>query len=154
MPSISDVLRILSDEKGFVIFKSVSNGDENRSEMIRTKFKLSRKQYYTRMANLTRAGLIGKDKARYSVTSFGRVVQHSLSLTETAIDNYWKLKAVDALEMSDEFQDEEYQKIINALIDNEQLKAQLSKSHAALCKDLQARSSSSYQSPSLSEIYT
>jgi uncharacterized coiled-coil protein SlyX len=65
-----------------------------------------------------------------------------------------KLKAVDALEMSDEFQDEEYEKIINALIDNEQLKERLSKSHAALCKDLQARSSSSYQSPSLSEIYT
>ncbi len=125
MPSISDVLRILSDEKGFVIFKSVSNGDENRSEMIRTKFKVSRKQYYTRMANLTRAGLIGKDKARYSVTSFGRVVHHSLSLTETAIDNYWKLKAVDSVLNSKEdhnLPEEEHQKIVESLIDNKEIK--------------------------------
>ena len=93
--------------------------------MIRTKFKLSRKQYYTRMANLTKAGLIGKDKARYSVTSFGRVVHHSLLLTETAIDNYWKLKAVDSVLNSKEdhnLPEEERQKIVESLIDSKEIK--------------------------------
>jgi hypothetical protein len=95
-----------------------------------------------------------KKNGKYLLTNIGRIVYDAQTTLEKVVGNYWKLKAVDALEMSDEFQDEEYDKIINALIDNEQLKDQLSKSHSSLSKDLQVRSSSSYQSPRISEIYT
>jgi hypothetical protein len=125
MSSISDILRVLSDENGFVIFKSIANEAENRGAMIRTKFKLSRKQYYTRMARLISTGLITKDKGAYILTAFGRVGHYSLYLTETATKNYWKLSAVDSVLNSTEdykIPEEERQKIIESLIDNKEIK--------------------------------
>jgi hypothetical protein len=125
MSSISDILRVLSDENGFVIFKSIANEAENRGAMIRTKFKLSRKQYYTRMARLISTGLITKDKGAYILTAFGRVVHYSQYLTETATKNYWKLSAVDSVLNSMEdykIPEEERQKIIESLIDNKEIK--------------------------------
>jgi predicted transcriptional regulator len=74
MSSASDILRLLSDEHGFVIFKSIANEAENRGPMIRTNLKLTRKQYYTRMARLVSTGLIAKDDGVYFLTAFGRVV--------------------------------------------------------------------------------
>jgi len=94
MSSFSDILRVLSDENGFVIFKSIANGVENRGAMIRTKLNLSRKQYYTRMARLFNTGLITKDKGRYFLTAFGRVVLYSQYLTETATKNYWNYRLI------------------------------------------------------------
>ncbi len=112
LSSISEVLHILSDEKGFVIFKSIANENENRSEMIRTKFKLTRKQYYTRMARLIKTG------------AFGRVVHRAQFLTEIGLKNYWKLRAVDSLGLSKDgrLPEDERHKIIESLIDNKEIK--------------------------------
>jgi hypothetical protein len=126
MSSISDILRVLSDENGFVIFKSIANEAENRGGgMIRTKFKLSRKQYYTRMARLISTGLITKENGAYILTAFGRVVHYSQYLTEAATKNYWKLSAVDSvLDSMEDYKipEEERQKIIESLIDNKEIK--------------------------------
>jgi DNA-binding HxlR family transcriptional regulator len=124
LSSISEVLHILSDEKGFVIFKSIANENENRSEMIRTKFKLTRKQYYTRMARLIKTGLIKKEKGIYFLTAFGRVVHRAQFLTEIGLKNYWKLRAVDSLGLSKDgrLPEDERHKIIESLIDNKEIK--------------------------------
>lgn len=125
MSSISDILRVLSDENGFVIFKSIANEAENRGPMIRTKLKLSRKQYYTRMASLISTGLIAKNNGVYFLTAFGRVVLYSQYLTEIAVKNYWKLGALDSVLNSTkdhEIPEEERQKIIESLVDNKEIK--------------------------------
>jgi hypothetical protein len=125
LSSTSDILRVLSDEKGFVIFKSIANDAENRSVKIRTKFNLSRKQYYTRMSRLISTGLITRDNGAYFPTAFGRVVHYSQSLTETATKNYWKLRAVDSvLNPKEDYKipEEERRKVVESLIDNKEIK--------------------------------
>ena len=156
MVSVVDILAAISDDKSLLLFKTIALSDieSNSSDTLLGILHFTRKQYYSRMYKLAKAGLVLKKNGKYLLTNMGRIVYDAQTTLEKVVGNYWKLKAVDALEMSDEFQDEEYDKIINALIDNEQLKDQLSKSHSSLSKDLQARSSSSYQSPRISEIYT
>jgi hypothetical protein len=42
---------------------------------------------------------------------------------ENAVNNYWKLKAIDSLEQSDHrYTEEERKKLINTLIDNQEIK--------------------------------
>jgi predicted transcriptional regulator len=156
MVSVVDILAAISDDKSLLLFKTIALSDieSNSSDTLLGILHFTRKQYYSRMDKLAKAGLVLKKNGKYLLTNMGRIVYDAQTTLEKVVGNYWKLKAVDALEMSDEFQDEEYDKIINALIDNEQLKERLSKSHSSLSKDLQARSSSSYQSPRISEIYT
>jgi predicted transcriptional regulator len=154
MVSVVDILGAISDDKSLLLFKTIALSDSSSSDTLLSRLHFTRKQYYSRMYKMAKAGLVLKKNGKYILTNMGRIVYDAQTTLEKVVGAYWKLKAVDALEMSAEFRDEEYEKIINALIDNEQLKERLSKSHAALCKDLQARSSSSYQNPRLSEIYT
>jgi predicted transcriptional regulator len=153
MVSVVDILGAISDDKSLLLFKTIALSDSSSSDTLLSRLHFTRKQYYSRMYKMAKAGLVLKKNGKYILTNMGRIVYDAQTTLEKVVGAYWKLKAVDALEMSDEFQDEEYEKIINALIDNEHLKERLSKSHAALCKDLQAKSSSSYQNPRLSEIY-
>jgi hypothetical protein len=64
---------------------------------------------------------------RYSLTSFGKVILNVLLRIETAIKYNWKLKAIDCIMMmfaeEKELPLEERQKIIDNLIDNQEIKA-------------------------------
>ena len=46
---------------------------------------------------------------------------------QNALNNYWKLKAIDSLEMSNELPKEEQQKLIETLVDNEEIRGILVK---------------------------
>jgi predicted transcriptional regulator len=114
------ILNAISDRTASDIFRCVASTHPN-SELLKTHLKLTRKQYYARMSLLIKAGLVKKEKGRYLLTTLGKVISAAqLNLEEkfeSAIDNYWKLKAVDSLERFDE-----RNKIISVLIDNEEIK--------------------------------
>ena len=75
------------------------------------------------MSSLTNAGLVKRQRGRYLLTAFGKVIfsaQKSLETKiESALNNYWKLKAIDSLEMPSR---EENDKVISMLIDNHEIK--------------------------------
>ena len=75
------------------------------------------------MSGLIKAGLVKRQRGRYLLTAFGKVIysaQMSLEAKiESALDNYWKLKAIDSLEMPSR---EENDKVISMLIDNQEIK--------------------------------
>jgi len=54
------------------------------------------------MSALARAGVIMRKNGNYFLTSFGKVVYEAQSLIENARQNYWKLKAIDSIESSDQ----------------------------------------------------
>ena len=84
------------------------------------------------MMALTEAGLICRRKGKYFLASLGKVIYHFIIKFEDALDNYWKLKAIESLEMSASGPcippNEEITQMINALIDNQQIKDILMKS--------------------------
>ena len=122
----ANVLRTISDDKSMDIFKTIAQWTID-SESLKSKTKLTRKQYYSRLSRMTKAGLVRKKSGKYLLTAFGKVVFDAEMTVENALGSYWKLRAIDSLEMSNELPKEEQQKLIDALLDNQELKGILVK---------------------------
>jgi DNA-binding HxlR family transcriptional regulator len=122
LPPKLAVLEAITDKTTSNILKTIASASSN-SDILITELKLTRKQYYSRMSSLTNAGLVKRQRGRYLLTAFGKVIfsaQKSLETKiESALNNYWKLKAIDSLEMPSR---EENDKVISMLIDNHEIK--------------------------------
>ena len=81
---------------------------------------------------MTRAGLVRRKNGKYVLTSFGKIVYESKITIENALNNYWKLKAIDSLETSNELPKEERHKLIETLLDNQGLKAVIVKEESSV----------------------
>lgn len=73
------------------------------------------------------AGLVKRIGGKYMLTSLGKITFSMLTTIETAIKYYWKLKAIDSIFMSAHttLPSKEYQRIIDTLIDNQEIKTVL-----------------------------
>jgi hypothetical protein len=122
--SLSYVLRLISDDKSLSIFQLI--GDINfNGEISRRKLGLSRKQYNSRIESMMTTGLIKRHRG-LSLSPFGKVIYCCIMIAKNALDNYYSLKVIEHTEGSG-FSDEELGKLVNALIDNQQVKEFLAK---------------------------
>jgi predicted transcriptional regulator len=119
--TVDSVLASISDNQSLELFRliAVTNGT---SETLRTKINLTRKQYYSRLSRMTKAGLVKRKNGRHSLTAFGKVVYDAQTTIEKAVNSYWKLKAIDSLEMSEDLPNEERLKLIDNLLDSKDIK--------------------------------
>jgi hypothetical protein len=124
VPSVPAILACLSNDKTLSLFKAIAISDNDCSNVLITKLKLTRKQFYLSIEKLIAAGLTRRNSGRYSLTSLGKVIFSMLAKIETAIKYYWKLKAIDSIIMSagPGLPEQECQKIIDTLIDNPQIR--------------------------------
>ena len=113
---------------GTIAMSSDSNGQQsgNGSQILLSKLNLTRKQYYQRINRLTSLGLINRKNGRYSISSFGRILYEIQKTMEIAIQNRWRLVALDSLESSfsaEGMPAENKIKIINTLLgDRDEIK--------------------------------
>ena len=125
MVRVSDVLKAISDEISLDLFRIVILTKPN-TEILISKTKLTRKQYYSRMSTLMKVGLINRINGKYILTAFGKLIYYkALIIMENATSSYWELKAIDSLEMSNDLPAEERKNMINSLVDNEEIKVML-----------------------------
>jgi predicted transcriptional regulator len=119
--TVDSVLASISDNQSLELFRliAVTNGT---SETLRTKINLTRKQYYSRLSRMTKAGIVKRKNGRHSLTAFGKVVYDAQTTIEKAVNSYWKLKAIDSLEMSEDLPNEERLKLIDNLLDSKDIK--------------------------------
>lgn len=117
----ASVLRSISDDKSLELFRTVAL-ETIDSKNLKSRTRLTRKQYYSRLSRMTRTGLVRKKSGKYILTTFGKIVYESQLTVENALNNYWKLKAIDSLETSNELPKEEQQKLIETLLDNREIK--------------------------------
>jgi hypothetical protein len=134
-PSITSVLKVISDEKSLVLFNNIVVSDNNNHRFISIKeINLSTKQYYSRISGFLKAGLIKRHKGNYIPTLLGRVVYDSQMVIEEAFSHYWKLKVIDQIETShSDLSTKEVTRLINALIDNHRIKDVLMKQADVAC---------------------
>jgi predicted transcriptional regulator len=120
----ADVIKLISDDKTWLIFNTIFLASGDSSENLTAGFKLTRKQYYSRMSSLIKAGLVKRQKGKYFVTTFGSVIFDAHRLLGDAVKDYWKLKAIDSLGVTNDSKmpKDQRKKIIEELIDNRQLK--------------------------------
>jgi predicted transcriptional regulator len=119
-PSLADVLNSISDDKSLSIFQLISDVNSN-GEIILKKLDLSTKQYYSRISAMMATDLIKRQRGRYYLTPFGKVIYGCIMIAKNALNNYYKLKAIESTEGSD-FSHEEFSKLVDALIENQQVK--------------------------------
>jgi predicted transcriptional regulator len=131
VPSISLILKKISDDKALVLLNSIAVTNEDKYIPLK-EMNLTTKQYYTRVSGLLDAGLVKRRKGKYSLTMLGKVVYQSQTIIGKTLAYYWKLKAIESLETSASGSyippSEEIKQMINALIDNQQIKDILMKS--------------------------
>jgi CheY-like chemotaxis protein/predicted transcriptional regulator len=129
IPSMVDILTVLSDNNALNIFKIValSSCDSN---FIMREARLTLKQYYSRMTNLLKAGLVRKKEGKYYLTSLGKVFYNLQIIAENTLSNYWKLKAIDTF---DNLSKEEYNRFIDSMIDNYNIKEMLVEDYSSSC---------------------
>ena len=139
VPSVSDVLKKISDDKALTLFNSiaVSNGDRY---LPLKEMNLTTKQYYSRIAGLVDVGLIKRNNGKYFLTLMGNVVYQSQMLIGKTLSYYWKLKAIESVETSSnvEIPKEELTQLINALIDNHQIKDILMKTISTASSEMRS----------------
>jgi hypothetical protein len=126
-PSISLILRKISDDKALTLFNSIAVANDVDKRIQLKQMNLTTKQYYSRISGLVNAGLIKRLKGRYSLTALGKVVYHSHMMIGKTLSYYWKLRAIESLEPEDStdpsgFSSEEKKQVIATLIDDNQVK--------------------------------
>lgn len=117
--SIADVLKVISDDNSLVLFNTIALAPGD-SDILKTTVQLTRKQYYSRMSGLVKAGLVTRKNGDYFVTSFGKIVYDAQLMIGKAVESYWKLKALDSFGLSSsanpQLPAEEYNKVIDVLM--------------------------------------
>jgi predicted transcriptional regulator len=130
--AVSKIALLDAISRAMDMFKSVASASSSTDVLI-TELKLTRKQYYLRMSCLIQAGLVKRKAGKYVLTAFGRVISSAYMNFESQVENalkiYWKLKAIDSLEV---FSKEEFNKIISTLIDNQEIRDVLMKEELKL----------------------
>jgi CheY-like chemotaxis protein/predicted transcriptional regulator len=121
--SLSKVLTAIADDKSLLIFQAIAPGCVE-SDVLLKKTNLSRKQYYSRISTMTEAGLVTRKNKKYCLTSLAKIVYELQVTTQNALNNYWKLRAIDSFDCASE---REQEQVINSLIDDENLRELLAK---------------------------
>lgn len=128
-PSVADVLKKISDDKTLTLFNSIAVSNGDRYIHLR-EMSLTPKQYYSRLSGLMAAGLIRRKNGKYSLSLIGKIVYDVQINIGKALSYYWKLKAIESIEMSSpgaRLPKEELIQLINALIKNHFIKDFLNK---------------------------
>lgn len=96
-----NVFRVLSDQQTERLFKTIIDSKDAESQNLILESGLSKRQYYDRIKNLLKAGLIWRQKGRYELSSFGKVIFSLYKIAEKTSKIYWKLDAIDNIKMSE-----------------------------------------------------
>jgi len=131
LTTIGYIFNIMSLTGSLLFLKTIAIAEEANTKILISELKITRKQYYSRLSKLMKAGLVQKKRGDgkyfcYSVTEMGRLVYNTLSIIESAFDNRLKLEIIDSISEANidesRFSKEEFAKLVDTLIDNSELR--------------------------------
>ena len=148
-PSITSILKKISDDKALILFNHIAVSDGDRYIPLRV-MDLTTKQYYSRISGLLDVGLIRRHKGKYSLTLLGKVVYDAQMTIGKTLAYYWKLKAIESVEttasVTTDLPEGEIVQLINALIDDHQIKDMLLKTNSVPSSESRSTVSKTTQS--------
>ncbi|MDH2908091.1 MAG: hypothetical protein PXX83_08365 [Candidatus Nitrosotalea sp.] len=104
---IIDLLSVLSKPDAIRIFILARDGIKSRLDTP-LEIGLTRKQYYSRLSQLVKIGLVTKDKSVYKHTMFGEIIYHNhLLRLGNEIWNSKYMSMLDIVKQSHRFSNEE-----------------------------------------------
>jgi DNA-binding HxlR family transcriptional regulator len=123
-----EILKMVTNESTLKILNQIidyNNNNDNYKDgntLSITKIGLTRKQFYTKLNELITRGIIKREKGKYYLTTFGKIVYdltfEYMRKLDSVIEDCWKFKALDLLDISDEFTNDEKRKIMEQLFNH------------------------------------
>ena len=120
-PEVSAIFRALSDDKSLTLFNTVALSPGN-SNLLTRNLNLTKKQYYSKMEHLSKQGLVARKNGKHYLTTMGKIIYELQSVIGTAVNDYWKLKAIDSLRIQDQLPEDQVAKLIYTLVENQGLR--------------------------------
>jgi len=119
MVTNENTLKILNQ---IIDYNNSNNNYKDGNTLSISKIGLTRKQFYTKLNELITSGIIKKEKGKYCLTTFGKIVydltfEYKRKL-DSVIEDCWKFKALDLLDISDEFTNDEKRKMMEHLFNH------------------------------------
>lgn len=120
----ADIFHAISDQGALQIFNFIATEKEKKinSQTLQSLNGLTKKQYYARMHELTKFGLIKRTLGIYQLTSFGKIVYSSKLKINAAFKNYWQLKALDSLEVTNKINTKARKALVKELVKDNVIK--------------------------------
>ena len=118
--SPEDIMKAIVDSKSRTIFSSIAKGDNDNLKLMQG---FTKKQFYSRTGRMMKIGLIVRSRGKFSLTCFGLVVYHAQLQIENALNNYWKLKAIDSIQSSEQIGEEERTKLIKTILSDQMIES-------------------------------
>ena len=115
------VLDVLSDRISIEIFNVIAQKVTTSDRIIKL-LGLTHKQYYMRYSYLLKTGLIKRRHSQLTLTCFGQMVYHSLSMIATACKHSSELIMVDAVKATRGIPDNERKDVLDKLIVDPRIK--------------------------------
>jgi hypothetical protein len=120
--SLKDIFHTLGDERSLYLFNLIARAKDNGFVPSRIEMKLTKKQFYYRLSELTLANLVRRKKGKYYLTILGKIVYYHKNAIENSLAYLWTFKAIDSMQLFDEDSEEIRHKTINILIDDQEIK--------------------------------
>ena len=120
-PKVSAIFRALGDDKSLILFNTVALSPGN-SNLLTRNLNLTRKQYYSKMEHLSKQGLVARTNGKHYLTTMGKIIYELQNVIGTAVNDYWKLKAIDSLRIQDQLPEDQVAKLIDTLVENQGLR--------------------------------
>jgi hypothetical protein len=119
----ADILDAISNKYSLQLFNFIATEKKIKinSQSLQT-LHLTKKQYYSRMHELTKNGLVKRNLGIYQLTAFGKVVYSSKLKIDAAFKNYWSLKAVDSIESTNKINLEARKALVKELVKDNVIK--------------------------------
>lgn len=124
-PVISDVLRVLANQKSLEIFNVIASKRKVDTKSLRysDRFNMfTNKQYHSRLKDLTDLRLVKRNEGLLSLTSFGAVVSFGKKKIDRAIEEYHNLKAIDSIEGTDDIDQDVRRELIKDIVIDDDIK--------------------------------
>lgn len=120
----ADILGAISDRDTLQLFNFIATEKKIRinSQALQMMNGLTKKQYYSRMYELTKFGLVKRTLGIYQLTSFGKIVYSSKLKIDAAFKNYWLLKALDSIESTNKVNSEARKALVKEMANDNVLK--------------------------------
>lgn len=120
-PEVSAIFRALSDDKSLTLFNTVALSPGN-SNLLTRNLNLTKKQYYSKIEQLSKQGLVARKNGKYYLTTMGKIICELQNVVGIAVNDYWKLKAIDSLRLQDQLPEDQVAKLVDKLVENQGLR--------------------------------
>jgi hypothetical protein len=118
-------MEVLGNNDTHELFNIIAEKVSIDSELLQSTNGFSKAQYYKKIQKLIASGLVKRKSGILSLTTFGKVVNSGKLRIDSAVSEFYRLKALDLVKLVKGIGEEEERKLIKQIIVDTEIKSVL-----------------------------